>query len=210
LEALQDGHLSLPYVAPLVKRFEQLCALLVDLKEKKGATLLDSLLPAEKPWAAELRGFAPTTDLDDLDAPALLDRLSTQITQPEIPEAGQFARVMSLHKSKGLTSKVVIVTGCMQGLIPNRRKEGTPPEREAYEREQRRLFYVALTRCTDVLVLSSAYRLESRLAHEMNVEVGSMRGNFVFPIASSFLKELGPNVPRSQRGTDWLRVLVGW
>ena len=35
----------------------------------------------------------------------------------KIPEKADYVRVMSLHKSKGLTSKVTIVSGCVQGLI---------------------------------------------------------------------------------------------
>ena len=45
----------------------------------------------------------------------LLDLLRTQITQPEMPEEGFFIRVMSLHKSKGLTARVVIVADCIEG-----------------------------------------------------------------------------------------------
>ena len=72
-------------------------------------------------------------------------------------------RVMSLHKSKGLTSKVVIVAECIEGLVPTLDEDHTPDEAAANLEEQRRLFYVAITRCREIMVLSSVIQLEKVL-----------------------------------------------
>jgi superfamily I DNA/RNA helicase len=207
LEAVRVGTLRLPHTGPLVARFKDLMARLSELQSLKVPDLIDALFPEQAGWAKELRDLAMAGGTSDLNAPALLDRLRRGITQPEMPGAGEYARVMSLHKSKGLTSKVVIVTGCMQGLIPNVRFGGTHNELEAHEREQRRLFYVAVTRCTDILVLSCVNRLDRRLAYRLGVQVFGEHGQFAAAVASSFLEELGPTAPARQRGVDLLRGL---
>jgi DNA helicase II / ATP-dependent DNA helicase PcrA len=118
-----------------------------------------------------------------------------------MPEAGSFVRVMSMHKSKGLTSRVVILTGLIQNLVPRMdwRVLGrfTPTEREEHIREQRRLFYVAITRGREVLVLSSPAVLARDVARGAGLDdVGG---------ASEFLGLLGPERPDSVAGADWLR-----
>jgi superfamily I DNA/RNA helicase len=133
----------------------------------------------------------------------LFDRIKTHVTQPEMPEEGEFVRVMSLHKSKGLTSKIAIVAGCTQGLIPFQDKEQSPIEQDAILQEQRRLFYVAITRCTEVLVLSSAARMERQLAWKIGAQLQPGRSNVGSTIASQFIDELGPTAPAPRRGTDW-------
>jgi len=58
---------------------------------------------------------------------------------------------MSLHASKGLEFPVVFIVGCEEGLLPYERK-GEPMD----VAEERRLFYVGLTRAGRKLVLTHA------------------------------------------------------
>lgn len=132
----------------------------------------------------------------------LWDHIETLLTQPEMPEAGNFVRIMSLHKSKGLTSKVTIITSCVQGLIPTLDDELPANERDYKLQEQRRLFYVALTRGKDLLVVSSFGRVPVQIAHKINAEF-THRGSYAETMASQFLGELGPNAPRVISGTNW-------
>ncbi|MFO1539593.1 MAG: ATP-dependent helicase [Chloroflexota bacterium] len=73
--------------------------------------------------------------------------------------------VLTVHRAKGLEFPVVFLTGCVDGRFPSRdRGERIPLPRslrtDALDRaaatlqEERRLFYVALTRARDVLVLT--------------------------------------------------------
>ena len=52
-------------------------------------------------------------------------------------------RVMTCHSAKGLSGKLVILASCVDGLLPR----VTDDEDQQHLDEQRRLFYVALTRC---------------------------------------------------------------
>lgn len=207
METIRAGILKLPHTKPLLANFEDLLAQLNQLQLLKAPELINALFPEQAEWAKELRDLAQAGGTDELDVSDLLERLRRGITQPEIPEAGEYARVMSLHKSKGLTSKVVVVAGCMQGLIPNVRTDGTPNEIAAHEREQRRLFYVAISRCTEILVLSGVNSLDRGLAYRLGVQVFGDTGQFAAAIASSFLDELGTHAPTRRRGIDFLQDL---
>ena len=58
---------------------------------------------------------------------------------------------ISLHKSKGLSSPVVVIAGCIDGLLPAEPERGIPiAERQAILEEQRRLFFVGLTRVKSI------------------------------------------------------------
>lgn len=84
--------------------------------------------------------------------------------------------LMTLHASKGLEFKVVFVTGMEEGLFPLAAAAQDPTELE----EERRLFYVGVTRAQELLFLSyarSRYRygeqqsaIRSRFLDEIEVE----------------------------------------
>jgi DNA helicase II / ATP-dependent DNA helicase PcrA len=205
LEALDSGLEKLPHTGKLQKRFKELLTLLAELQPMSVPEVVDRLFPDGQDWAEELRDAALLGGLDGFDVNKLLNRLRYRVTQPELPEAGEVAQLMSLHKSKGLTRKVVVVAGCMQGLVPTFGKDMTPAEQEAVHREQRRLFYVAMTRCKEVLVLSWVLAVERNLALNMGVEVSSERGVLSYPIPSEFLQELRPAAPAPVQGAEFLR-----
>ena len=63
-------------------------------------------------------------------------------------------KLMTVHASKGLEFKYVFITGLEDGLFPHQ-KDGESKSGEDSE-EERRLFYVALTRAKEKLFLSFA------------------------------------------------------
>jgi DNA helicase-2/ATP-dependent DNA helicase PcrA len=107
---------------------------------------------------------------------------------------------MSLHKSKGLTSRAVIVASCVEGLITFRKDSAAPAEQEAILREQRRLFYVAITRCTEILMISSFLGLPTKLAYKIGAATSGWGRQTRSTIASRFLSELGPAAPKAVKG----------
>jgi DNA helicase II / ATP-dependent DNA helicase PcrA len=77
--------------------------------------------------------------------------------------AADAVTLITMHNTKGLEFPLVIATGLEQGLFPRDDEEGEELE------EQRRLFYVAVTRAKDELHLTSCHwrRLHGRLYETM-------------------------------------------
>jgi DNA helicase II / ATP-dependent DNA helicase PcrA len=73
--------------------------------------------------------------------------LQESIALPDSPEDIDHIRIMSLHSSKGLSAKLVILCSMIDHLIPYLKEGLSDDEIQAQIQEQRRLFYVALTRC---------------------------------------------------------------
>jgi DNA helicase-2/ATP-dependent DNA helicase PcrA len=85
------------------------------------------------------------------DLQAFLDRTAlTTTVESERGEGG--VRLMTLHCAKGLEFPVVYVVGMEERLFPHARSVDTPSELE----EERRLFYVGITRAMRRLLLSCA------------------------------------------------------
>ena len=96
--------------------------------------------------------------------------------------------LMTLHNAKGLEFPVVYLTGMEDGLFPLARARDEPPMME----EERRLFYVGITRAEDVLTLTWAHTRRRN-------------GETLPSIASSFLKEL-PKGLYEERSSNRLRA----
>ncbi|MCY3930451.1 MAG: ATP-dependent helicase [Acidobacteria bacterium] len=200
LDALKKGQCEVPYTGALIPIYETLVEKLETLRGLPVAQVVDEVFPEENRELWPLREVA-LTGSERVDTPAeMYAHIRDHITHPEVPRE-DVVQVMSLHKSKGLTRKIVVVTSCCQGLIPTRAKELQLLRFESREQEleeQRRLFYVAITRCTKVLVLSSFRRIDYADAKRMNVHApGGMT------TASRFIRELGPTAPRSRPGVEW-------
>jgi DNA helicase-2/ATP-dependent DNA helicase PcrA len=199
LDGLIAGTIDIDRTNGIQERYRDLLAELERLRALDVQELIDDLFPDGNAEVAVLRESAASMQPPPESARELLDSLRSTVTQPEIPETADFVRVMSLHKSKGLTSRVVIVTGCVQGLIPSLDETLTPADAQRLIEEQRRLFYVAITRPREILVLSSASRIPRRAAHRIGaVVMGADRA-----VTSRFIGELGPDAPRPVTGRQW-------
>lgn len=204
LDGIDAGRFAILRGANLLARLRELSGHLQRLAPLRGEELLDALFPDDDADFAQIRIMAAGLD-PNADAAQLLDRLRTGITQPELPTDVDYVRVMSLHKSKGLTADLVVVMGCVEGLIPTLPRDSTQAERAFALEEQRRLFYVSITRARQILVLSSVTNLPRDLAYRMGVEVRG-GGNTVATITSRFINELGPTRPNPIRGERLLQM----
>jgi DNA helicase II / ATP-dependent DNA helicase PcrA len=195
LQRVSEGDLQLPYVARLVPKYRSLVQRLAALEDLRGQDLVNSLFPPGEDWADGLRQLSRGPAEEGCDARGLHEALRTAITQPELPTDVDYVRVMSLHKAKGLTADLVVVMGCLNGLIPFI-DDDLPIEEQVHKlEEQRRLFYVALTRARCTLVLSSVTRLPRDLAYKMRVRVRGGGRDWARTIPSPFLLDLGPERP---------------
>ena len=86
------------------------------------------------------------------DLKSFLNALALNQDADTIEYNTQKVSLMTMHAAKGLEFPVVFVAGCEQGLIPFARNG---KEIDDFE-EERRLFYVAMTRAMDILCLSYA------------------------------------------------------
>lgn len=119
-----------------------------NIKELLGSIqyfVQDTLLAYEE----DLPEGAPRTGLlDYLENIALLSNADTQDRNDENKDC---VSLMTSHCSKGLEFPTVFVVGCEEGLFPLVRDDSTHFDEE----EERRLFYVSITRAMDRLILTS-------------------------------------------------------
>jgi len=205
LELLSTGAAQIPYTTHLVDRYRLLRERESTLASMSTREMIDDLFPAGETWAEPFRAIIERS-VSEWTPQTILTTLMQEITQPELPTDVDYVRIMSLHKSKGLSVDHVIVTGFIEGLIPTYGDGESPGEARRHLQEQRRLLYVAITRPRQTLVLSSVLTLPRHLAHQMRARFSTRLGtrDRVATITSRFLKELGPSCPEPIAGADWL------
>lgn len=100
--------------------------------------------------------------------------------------------LMTLHAAKGLEFRVVFITGMEEGLFPLSRSMEDPSELE----EERRLFYVGITRAKERLFLSFA-RHRRRFEDMVN-----LKSRFLDEIPEELLQIEGYILEREERVSD--------
>ena len=127
-----------------------------DESDEEADELLPVTDPTDKSLAAYLQNIALMTDLDQAD------------------ENDDYVTLMSVHAAKGLEFKSIFVAGLEESLFPSFMSMDTPEGLD----EERRLFYVAITRAEQFLTLSYA---------NSRYQYGKERSNS----PSRFLNEIG-------------------
>ncbi len=104
----------------------------------------------------ELRNVALSLYLEPGEEPlnAFLERVALVSDVDNLSEERDSVTLLTLHASKGLEFPIVFITGTEEGLIPHSRSVDDPDELE----EERRLFYVGITRAKDRLYLLHVFR----------------------------------------------------
>lgn len=101
------------------------------------------------------------TKFDNLNSPLgiekLLEEAALMSEQDTLNNKKEGVRLMTAHAAKGLEFGYVFITGLEDGLFPHILSEGDRQEKHLpKQEEERRLFYVALTRAKEKLYLSYA------------------------------------------------------
>jgi len=125
-----------------------------DVLATKRATLKDGSLDEKQKTEALVRITRKMALLEELSKPYTEhDRfLNAMILGSSDLTQGEGVNLLSVHASKGLEYKEVYVVDLMDGRFPNRKLM----QRGGSLDEERRLFYVAVTRAKDILYLSYA------------------------------------------------------
>ena len=128
----------------------------------------------------------------DLALPALVAELKLR-ADARHPPVVQGVTLASLHAAKGLEWDAVFLVGLADGTLPISHAVSKGPESEAVE-EERRLFYVGITRARMHLELSWA------LARNAGGRQGRRPSRFLVGIAPQTQAAVEPSKPRRQRG----------
>ena len=162
-----------PEATSALDNIEELLNSMQEFKERCDAEIRNGERPAEEEATIEewLQNMMLMTDMDKDD-----------------PQDRNKVTLMTVHSAKGLEYKYVYIVGMEENLFPSQRAMETPDGLE----EERRLFYVALTRAKVSATLSYA---ESRF------KWGSME----FSRPSCFLREIDPQYVDSEADLDDLR-----
>jgi DNA helicase-2/ATP-dependent DNA helicase PcrA len=94
----------------------------------------------------------------------------------EYDSGAERVTLMTLHAAKGLEFPVVFITGLEENVLPHKRSTGSPTEIE----EERRLFYVGVTRAKERLYLTYA-------------QTRYVSGTLQFQEPSRFLRDIEPS-----------------
>lgn len=212
MNRLETGTISLPHTRQLTHQFTSLKEELERLSDYEGLDeVIDDLFPAANDGVRDLRKLSLNA-IERIGADNLgefFKELSEAISQPDIPMEIEEVRIMSLHKSKGLSSPVNIIAGCVDGLLPKQPDCGLSlAERESALEEQRRLFYVGLTRVKAVpesnkpgtLILTYCRTMPMAQAMGAGISPASTRHGIACLNASRFISELGESAPDPIRG----------
>jgi DNA helicase-2/ATP-dependent DNA helicase PcrA len=121
------------------------------------AYLEDGTEEGEERWAnvMELRGVAGIDGQMGLSE--FLQQVALVAETDNLDAEAQATTLLTLHAAKGLEFPVVFITGLEEGLLPHSRSMDNEDELA----EERRLFYVGLTRARDAIYLSHAFRRTS-------------------------------------------------
>lgn len=127
-------------------------------------------------------------DNEDTSLYAYLNRI-TLLSRDDLDDGEQDkgkVNLMTVHASKGLEFPVVFIAGAEEGLMPHMRavEEGG----DAAVEEERRLFYVAVTRARDRLFISSCLK-----RRRMNATIECQPSRFLDEIPESLIKYHEPS-----------------
>lgn len=136
---------------------------------------------------------------------AVAQRLRYQIAtrEPFETERGPNIQVATLWGAKGVTSEHVYVLGACDEAIPGRRRDEYPGTDDDYIEEQRRLFYVSITRSKQTLVISRATGASTSEAMRMGLAVEPNRNRVKLQM-SRFLRDIIGLLPKAVDGNDWM------
>ena len=150
-QRLHDFIEALDALRARLKGSESAAAKLAAIDRYSAVRELPRLAPDYEDSLAHLLERASAHQADNT---MFMSRLALQRDADCLREGVEKVSLLTMHAAKGLEFPVVFITGCENGLVPFRRKDGDAVDVE----EERRLFYVAMTRAREQLYLSWSRR----------------------------------------------------
>ena len=125
---------------------------------------------------------------------AFLENLALVSDQDTVPEQASAPTLLTLHAAKGLEFGQVFIVGLDEGILPHSRSLEEPEEMA----EERRLFYVGITRARNKLYLVRANRRSTYGSYEE-----SLPSRFLKNIPDGLIQRLGRGGSRASRAAAW-------
>jgi DNA helicase-2/ATP-dependent DNA helicase PcrA len=168
------------------------------LAQRYAAPTLDAeqLAPDDIWTAADL--LMPLAHRIGDDLPRFLLEIATGAEVDALDPRAEAVHLLTLHAAKGLEFPVVFLVGCEDGLLPLRWPGGSAEQDVS---EERRLFFVGLTRAQDRLYLTHSSR---RFRH--GSERDQAPSPFLDAIDAGLFERLGDRVPARPKDRQ-LRLL---
>lgn len=212
LNQLVDHQISIPYTKSLIDIYSKIKSEINDFInyiEQDRSEILNIIAPDDEA-NSDLRNiiFSVIEEIGLMEGEpiqTMLEKLYSSIVEfvsfPQNVTEHDHVRIMSLHASKGLSAKFVVIMSCIDNLLPRIVPDATVEERRIQLEEQRRLFYVAITRCKSssdypgTLVISSFVGLPGNEALQINIP--SSPASWRSVRASRFISEFQETAPET-------------
>ena len=167
---------------------------------KRGFALLGLLAETGKDFSSDVEKLIGRIEGDE-DAKELYEKASTQLLDPAYRTNGSVK--VGLYESMcGLEAHLVILAGTIDGFIPSGRAFDTTSvshKRDAIKEDERILFYSALTKATDELIISYFQKEDLEVAESLKMEVRRVRAEHGRRVAlvspSCYIDEMGDALP---------------
>lgn len=190
-------------ISQLHDRWNGIKARLSELREKSNEELIDTLFPLANDTERIGDMLKKLNEEGELEEKKIIDVLRDSIINKDDLAEDTKIKIMTLHSAKGLSSHTVIIAGAINGILPSKDlSSGTWANLE----EDRRLFFVALTRAKKRLILSSFKKVRKIENMQKNLGLPGY-GMWLDTSSSMFFLELGPDKPAVVIGEDWLNTL---
>lgn len=148
-----------------------------------------------------IRELINTTEIDGASPPLqeYLSQISLASNVDYIDDNENYVKLMTIHNSKGLEFPIVFIVGLEEELFPHSASMFDKADLE----EERRLFYVAMTRAKDKLFFVSA---RTRMIHGTSSH-NRERSRFIGEIPEHLLKEEEDLQPKKRNSEALFRAI---
>lgn len=149
------------------------------------------------------------TEDENLESYEMLAKVAARLRgeigmhEPLTTSEGPKVQIATLWSAKGVTAEHVYVVGLNKEMIPGERRSSYPGTDVEYYEEQKRLFYVTITRSKKTLVLSRSLKMKRQEARQMGISVGNPQMLWPNLSMSPFLGQIISLLPDGVSGESW-------
>ena len=143
------------------------------------------------------------TEHEKLMKVAIALRYQIATREPFPPDENSDLQVATLWGAKGVTTDHVYLIGLCNEAIPGQRRDEYPRTEKEFIEEQRRLFYVSVTRSKKTLVLSRAEKIGRGDAARLGLAQSQGNRYQMKLEMSTYLHDIIDYLPDAQKGDEW-------